>query len=169
MEAPYGRFESFPSHARPASSHYPLPVAGIEVAKLEDHGDVRGRSWLLAEGLRFLNGVEDIHMMTLLPGHTRGQHFHERKREVLVVEHEGSWCLRWDDGDGEEPQAQAFDGSGAVMVSIPPGCAHAIENCGTGSMRVLGLSDRRYDPDDPDSPNRYVGGAEVRRRTASDP
>lgn len=122
----------------------------VSVGVLPDAGDERGRSWQLAEGLAFLEAVRDVHFTTVEPGHSRGHHFHRDRREVLVVEHEDGWRLLWDEGEGQETQVRSFEGSGAVMVRVGPGCAHAVENTGGRALRVLSMGDAAYDPEDPD-------------------
>jgi dTDP-4-dehydrorhamnose 3,5-epimerase-like enzyme len=108
----------------------------------------------------FLRAVEDIHVMTLEPGFVRGNHFHQEKREILIVEHRGEWALHWDDGPEGEPQERRFEQGGAVAVLVPPGSAHAIENRGGGTMRVISISDRPYTPAAPDAHRRVLRNLE---------
>jgi dTDP-4-dehydrorhamnose 3,5-epimerase-like enzyme len=128
----------------------------VEAYILSDEGDARGRAWALGKGVGFLAAIEDVHVMTLNPSCVRGNHFHRKKREILIVEHEGEWTLFWDDGPESEPQARRFQQAGAVAVLVPPGCAHAVENCGPRAMRVISISDRPYDPNVPDAHRRFL-------------
>jgi oxalate decarboxylase/phosphoglucose isomerase-like protein (cupin superfamily) len=129
----------------------------LEVHVLADEGDERGRAWQLgAAGTGFLRAVEDVHVMTLEPGFVRGNHFHQEKREILIVEHDGEWALYWDDGPAEAPQERVFERAGAVTVLVPPGSAHAIENRGGGTMRLVSISDRPYTPAAPDAHRRVL-------------
>lgn len=128
----------------------------VEAYVLSDEGDKRGHAWQVGEHVDFLSAIEDVHMMTLDSGCVRGNHFHREKREMLIVAHEGEWALFWDDGPAEEPQERRFERPGVVAVLVPPGCAHAIENRGGGTMRIVAISDRRYDSSDPDAPRRVL-------------
>jgi oxalate decarboxylase/phosphoglucose isomerase-like protein (cupin superfamily) len=121
-----------------------------------DEGDERGRAWQVGEGVDFLSAIEDVHLMTLNPGCVRGNHFHRDKREILIVEHEGKWALFWDDGPEEEPRERCFERGGVVAVLVPPGCAHAVENRGGGTMRIVAISDRPYDRSAPDAHRRVL-------------
>jgi dTDP-4-dehydrorhamnose 3,5-epimerase-like enzyme len=135
-------------------------VDQVEVYILADEGDDRGHAWQVGQGVEFLSAVEDVHVMTLNPGCVRGNHFHRDKREILIIEHEGDWVLLWDKGPEEEPRERRFAEAAVVTVLIPPGCAHAIENCGGGTMRIISISDRAYDPSNPDAHRRLLRNAE---------
>jgi hypothetical protein len=55
---------------------------GIEVIELTDSGDHRGSSFPV--GVEWLSepfALQDVHVMTLLPSHKRGNRFHAMKRE----------------------------------------------------------------------------------------
>jgi dTDP-4-dehydrorhamnose 3,5-epimerase-like enzyme len=128
----------------------------VEVHVLSDEGDERGHAWQLGSCVDFLSAIEDVHVMTLEPRCVRGNHFHREKREILIVEHEGEWALSWDDGPSDPPQERRFDQPGVVVVLVPPGCAHAVENRGGGTMRITAICDRPYDPAAPDAPRRVL-------------
>jgi oxalate decarboxylase/phosphoglucose isomerase-like protein (cupin superfamily) len=128
----------------------------VEAYVLSDEGDERGRAWQVGKGVDFLTAVEDVHLMTLNPGCVRGNHFHRAKREILIVEHEGEWALFWDDGPDGEPRERSFEQAGMVTVLVPPGCAHALENRGGGTMRIVAISDHPYDQNAPDAHQRIL-------------
>ncbi|HEX5200769.1 hypothetical protein ACFQS1_34605 [Paractinoplanes rhizophilus] len=126
-------------------------TSGIEVDSQADAGDPRGPAFAVPKtALAALGGVEDVHLMTVRPGAVRGNHFHPRKREVLVVLHEDDWELHWSEPDGA-PRSRTFRGAGGVSLTILPGVAHAIRNTGKVNLTVAGLSSLPFDPDDPDS------------------
>jgi dTDP-4-dehydrorhamnose 3,5-epimerase-like enzyme len=130
---------------------------GVRVHQLTNGGDARGDSFpVAADLLGHLRSVEELHVTTLKPGHVRGNHFHIRRREVLVVSYTDSWSLHWDTGAGEPVQSQPFDGAGCALVTVDPLAAHAIRNDGTSTLHVFGLTDGRYDPSDPDAYRRAV-------------
>jgi dTDP-4-dehydrorhamnose 3,5-epimerase-like enzyme len=128
----------------------------IEFYTLPDEGDKRGSAWQVGEAVDFLDAIEDVHLMTLEPGCVRGNHFHRDKREILVIRHVGRWALHWDDGPETSSQRTVFAEPGAVAITVPPNCAHAIVNLGGGTMQVFSFSDRRYDPAAPDSHRREL-------------
>jgi oxalate decarboxylase/phosphoglucose isomerase-like protein (cupin superfamily) len=126
-------------------------TSGIEVDSREDAGDPRGLAFAVPENaLAALGGVADVHLMTVRPGAVRGNHFHARKREVLVVLHQDEWELHWSEPGGA-PQCRTFRGTGGVSLTVQPGVAHAIRNTGTADLTVAGLSPLPFDADNPDS------------------
>lgn len=126
-------------------------TSGIEVNSQADAGDQRGLAFAVPEKAHAaLGGVGDVHLMTVRPGAVRGNHFHERKCEVLVVLHQDEWELHWSDPGGA-PQRQTFRGAGGVSLTVQPGVAHAIRNTGAADLVVAGLSPLPFDADNPDS------------------
>jgi|SRR6188768_1142126 len=128
----------------------------IQIYTLPDDGDERGSAWPIGRAVEFLDALEDVHLMTLEVGCVRGNHFHRDKREILIVRHSGEWALRWDEGPDQQPHEHVFTDPGAVAMTVPPGCAHAIVNRGGGPMQILSMSDRAYDPVAPDSHRRVL-------------
>ena len=114
---------------------------------LPNTGDARGSSFTLSpETLSFLGRIEDIHVSSLLPGHVRGNHFHTRKKEVLIVVHHSEWSLHWDDGENTSVEVNKFLGQGAEVVFIEPGCSHAVRNIGSSELTIFALNSEAYDP-----------------------
>ncbi|RSM73154.1 hypothetical protein DMB66_03750 [Actinoplanes sp. ATCC 53533] len=119
--------------------------------ELPDSGDARGSSHsvpaeVFAEGF----GLADMHIAAIEPGAVRGNHFHLARREILVVIAADRWSLHWDDGAGTPAQRRSFAGPGVVLIRVPIGASHAIRNDGAVAMRMVGLTDGPYDPDQPD-------------------
>jgi oxalate decarboxylase/phosphoglucose isomerase-like protein (cupin superfamily) len=124
---------------------------------LNDHGDVRGASFTAGTAwLEFLGRLEDVHITTLLPGYSRGNHYHANKKEVLIVLFEDRWQLSWDNGEATEVTAQHFSGTGAVLIEVDPLSSHAITNTGHVPLWILGLSNAAWDASDPDAHPRQV-------------
>ena len=96
--------------------------------------------------LDFLGYAVDCHVMTIKPGQTRGNHYHSRKREILIVMHKDRWTMCWDGGSGTAPQKREFAGAGAVVVKVFPSAAHAIVNSGEQDLHVMALCNEPYDP-----------------------
>ena len=129
----------------------------VRIFELADGGDRRGSSFTLPERqFSFLGSVKDVHFSTTLPGHTRGNHFHRSRREVLVVRFEDAWTLAWDRGEGTVPEVRTFGGAGTVAVEIEPLASHAVRNDGTRPLLIFALTNGLYDPVNPDSYGRIV-------------
>jgi dTDP-4-dehydrorhamnose 3,5-epimerase-like enzyme len=121
----------------------------VEIHELPDHGDQRGFSFTIPAGaLRFIGEVKDVHVAAILPGSVRGNHFHQKRREILVLTYSSDWSFHWDEGAGTAVQQRAFQGSGAVLIVIRPGASHAVRNNGTGSLTLMAASSESYDPND---------------------
>ena len=78
---------------------------------------------------------------TLRSGLVRGNYFHRRDRELLVVLHEDSWTLAFDSGDDTPVETRAFSGSGTVRIEIDAGSAHAIRNDGRSDLHIFVVGD----------------------------
>lgn len=125
------------------------PSSSIQISELPDHGDQRGFSFTIpAEALRFLENVHDIHLAAILPGAVRGNHFHQRRREILVLTYAGDWSFHWDEGPGTPAQVRSFKGRGAVLITISPGASHAVRNDGHEALTLMAASSEPYDPND---------------------
>jgi len=91
----------------------------LEISELGNLGDTRGFSFTLPPGaLDFLKRVADLHMASIVPGAVRGNHYHLRRREAIVVLPGPAWSLHWDDGEGLPVQHRRFQGNGAVLVLV---------------------------------------------------
>jgi len=121
----------------------------VEIQDLTDYGDQRGFSFTVpAEALRFLCEIKDIHVAAILPGAVRGNHFHRKRREILILTYSSAWSFYWDEGYGTPAQQRRFQGSGAALISIRPGASHAVRNDGTGTLSLMAASSESYDPND---------------------
>jgi UDP-2-acetamido-2,6-beta-L-arabino-hexul-4-ose reductase len=129
----------------------------ITIVTVPDTGDERGCSFQLPDVWnRFLSAIADMHVTTVRPGQRRGNHYHARHKEVLIVIHRDVWSFHWDHGAGTEVQKKSFAGAGAVVIEVSPLASHAVLNEGTHDIFVAGLSDSRYNPDHPDAYPRPV-------------
>lgn len=76
------------------------------------------------------------HIISIEPGHTRGQHRHPGRTEWLFVV-SGSGHLYWRSRDGQVQQRR-LDSSSGTLVVIPPGVPHTLRNEGTSPVFMLG-------------------------------
>ena len=122
-------------------------AANIQITELENSGDTRGFSFTApAEALAFVGRMADIHMASTKPGSVRGNHYHMRRREAIVVLPGPKWSFHWDEGDGAPTQHRDFDGSLAVQILVSPGGSHAVRNDGERELWLVAISSETYDP-----------------------
>jgi dTDP-4-dehydrorhamnose 3,5-epimerase-like enzyme len=138
---------------RPIGLHAVHTIAQVEpqVHVIADLPDARGSNWSVPESLLPAGyTIRDVHVMTVVPGAVRGDHYHRNKHEIFLVRYLDTWILHWDDGSRE------FNGQGCAIVLVPPLLSHALHNLGQEPLHVVALSDAPYDPDRPDSHHRKV-------------
>lgn len=126
--------------------------AKIQITELGKCGDARGLSFTApAEALAFVGRMADVHLASTKPGAIRGNHYHLRRREAIVVLPGTKWSLHWDEGDPDGSNASAsqhrsFAGASAVLVLISPGASHAVRNDGDDVLWLVAISSQAYDP-----------------------
>ena len=86
-----------------------------------------------------------MHMASTAAGAVRGNHYHLRKREAVIILPGAAWSLHWDEGAGTAAQHRQFDGSGAVLVLVLPGSSHAVRNDGAIPLWLVACSSELYD------------------------
>jgi oxalate decarboxylase/phosphoglucose isomerase-like protein (cupin superfamily) len=119
----------------------------VKISELTNLGDARGVSFTVpAEVLNFLGEVADIHLASTAPKAIRGNHYHLRRNEAIVLLPGTAWSLHWDEGNGTSAQHRRFDGSAAVQVLISPGASHAVRNDGDNPLWLVACSSLPYDP-----------------------
>jgi dTDP-4-dehydrorhamnose 3,5-epimerase-like enzyme len=119
----------------------------IQISELNNLGDARGFSFSPpAAALDFLGRIADMHLASTAPKAVRGNHYHLRKREAIVILPGPSWSLHWDEGEGTPAQHRSFPGSSAVLVLISPGASHAVRNDGSAALWLVACSSEAYDP-----------------------
>jgi oxalate decarboxylase/phosphoglucose isomerase-like protein (cupin superfamily) len=119
----------------------------IQISQLDNSGDARGFSFTMPlAALDFVGRIADLHLASTAPGAVRGNHYHLRRREAIVVFSGTAWSLHWDEGEGTAPKHRSFDGSGAVLVLVSPGGSHAVRNDGEATLWLAACSSELYDP-----------------------
>jgi mannose-6-phosphate isomerase-like protein (cupin superfamily) len=120
----------------------------IQILELRNTGgDARGFSFTAPRhALDFVGRITDMHLASTVPGAVRGNHYHLRRREAIVILPGTAWSLHWDEGDGTTPQHRAFPGGSAVLVLVSPGSSHAVRNDGESSLWLVACSSEPYDP-----------------------
>ncbi len=119
----------------------------VQITELNNSGDARGVSFSApAEALAFVGRMADVHLASTEPGAVRGNHYHLRRREAIVVMPGPKWSFHWDEGEESTAQHCAFDGGGAVLILVPPDASHAMRNDGHGTLWWVAISSETYDP-----------------------
>jgi oxalate decarboxylase/phosphoglucose isomerase-like protein (cupin superfamily) len=119
----------------------------IVVTELQNTGDARGFSFTApAAALAFVGGMADVHLASTQPGAVRGNHYHLRRREAIVILPGAKWSLHWDEGENPSPRHREFDGGLAVMVLVSPGASHAVRNDSDATLWLVAISSESYDP-----------------------
>jgi len=69
-------------------------TAKIQTSELDNSGDGRGFSFTApSEALAFVGRTADVHLASTMPGAVRGNHYHLRRREAIVVLPGVNWSL----------------------------------------------------------------------------
>ena len=119
----------------------------IQISQMNNSGDARGFSFTApAQALQFVGRMSDVHFSSSKPGAVRGNHYHLKRREAMVVLPGAKWSFHWDEGENDTPKHREFDGRGAVLVLVSPGASHAIRNDGDEELRLIAISSEAYDP-----------------------
>lgn len=108
--------------------------------------DVRGCVFepLSGEALR-LQG--NVHVVVTFPGQVRGNHYHVKGIEILVVR--GPALVRYRD-EAETTETVVHEGC-VVRFSFPPGVPHAIRYTGSQPGLLVAFNTEVHDPSRPDS------------------
>jgi oxalate decarboxylase/phosphoglucose isomerase-like protein (cupin superfamily) len=119
----------------------------IQITELGNAGDARGFSFTTpSQALEFVGRVADMHLASTAPGAVRGNHYHLRRREAIVILPGAAWSLHWDEGEGTVAQHRSFEGKSAVVVLVSPGASHAVRNDGATPLWLVACSSEPYDP-----------------------
>jgi dTDP-4-dehydrorhamnose 3,5-epimerase-like enzyme len=119
------------------------------VATVEPIAYVSDRRGFLTEPLRpdQLPTQRNVHLVLSAPGAVRGNHYHRRGTEVMVVV--GPALIRIREAgvvrDVHVPDRQAF------RFTFPPGVAHAIQSTGSSPLVFVCFNTELYDARAPDA------------------
>ena len=66
----------------------------IEIIKLKNYGDLRGALYnILDTDIQFLDNILNIHFGKIHPNSIRGNHYHHRSKEMLIIGYLDTWTL----------------------------------------------------------------------------
>jgi oxalate decarboxylase/phosphoglucose isomerase-like protein (cupin superfamily) len=118
----------------------------IQISELDNKADARGVSFTApVEALQFVGRMLDVHVSSSQPGAVRGNHYHLRRREAIVILPGTSWSFHWDEGEETPAQHRCFNGERAILVLVSPDASHAIRNDGSATLWLLAISSEIYD------------------------
>jgi UDP-2-acetamido-2,6-beta-L-arabino-hexul-4-ose reductase len=122
-----------------------LPVMEFSYP-LETHEDARGS---FTECLRSLSGGQ-VSVNVSKPGVVKGNHWHHTKVEKFLVV-SGAGVIKFRRIDMDDVIEYPVSGKKLVVVDIPVGYTHSIENTGKTDMVTLMWSSECFDPAHPDT------------------
>jgi len=127
----------------------------IIIKPLKNCGDKRGDSFCVPEDiLQPLKKLKNFHFATILQGKVRGNHFHAKKKELIVIMHSDDFAIGWQRKN--KKYARKFKGQGAIAILIPPGISHAVKNTGRKPLLIIACSDHALNTRKPDVFKRIV-------------
>lgn len=113
---------------------------------LEERRDNRGKLFEILKS----DSAGQIFMSTTKPGVTRGNHYHHTKVEKFCVI-TGQATIRFRKIDEQESFEYRVSGDNVVVVDIPPGYTHSIQNTGDTDAIVLFWASEIFQPESPDT------------------
>ncbi len=115
----------------------------LQRIELRDMGrDERG--WVVDLG-KVVNlhsvSLPGFHVASMKPGAVRGNHYHERSAEWLML-FSGKSRVLWRPPGGAVVLEERLEDEAPVLFQIPAGCPHAIHNLSSGEIHLLAFYDR---------------------------
>jgi dTDP-4-dehydrorhamnose 3,5-epimerase-like enzyme len=124
-----------------------LNTSTVQICKLLDSADIRGHSFTVpTQALEFVGEIRDIHIASMLPNAIRGNHYHQRRREAIVIIHDGDCSVHWQEPASSEIHHQSLAKAGSHLVLIPAEISHAVRNDGSQELWIVALSSEPYEP-----------------------
>ncbi|MDP8246644.1 MAG: hypothetical protein P9M00_00745 [Candidatus Tritonobacter lacicola] len=118
-----------------------------EIVIIDVFEDERGELYEPVMGEDLLSGnVRNVHVITIMPGKVRGNHYHLRQTESICM---GPNVAIHTIENGERKRYRST-GAGRVIVRVTPNIPHAIVNEGDDIEYVVCSSDVPHDPEEPD-------------------
>lgn len=93
-----------------------------------------------------LANQRNIHVVVSRPGAVRGNHYHPRGEETVVVVGPALVRIR----EGGETADITIPAEAIYRLTIPPGVAHAVKNTGSRDSLLVAFNTESHDPDAPD-------------------
>lgn len=107
--------------------------------------DIRGFVFEPIRGV-LLESQRNTHVVVSRPGAVRGNHYHLRGTETLVICGPALVRIRED----MEPADIFIPADTICRLIIPPGVSHAVQNTGETDNLLVAFNTEPHDPDQPD-------------------
>ena len=119
--------------------------ATVTVEKLDVFVDERGTVFNPIE-MSALSGLQNLHVVTSRPQAVRGNHYHPKGTEILILMGPALIRIRQRGGirDIDIPERAVH------RLTIPPGVSHAVKHTGSDEGILLSFNSVIYDPVHPD-------------------
>lgn len=88
----------------------------------------------------------NVHLVLTEPGYVRGNHFHQKGKEILVVR--GPALIKIRPRKGSE-EIEIHEGE-VIKLTVPPGVSHAVKNTGEETNFLIAFNTVVHDPENPD-------------------
>jgi dTDP-4-dehydrorhamnose 3,5-epimerase-like enzyme len=129
----------------------------IEITAIENYGDIRGDLYNVSDAdLQFFDKVQNVHFGKIHPNAVRGNHYHRQTKEMLIISYSDAWTLAWAGKGTARISTKGFTGSGAVLIKINEGVAHALKNNGDKDLELIALSNKKFSKDNTDAVSRIL-------------
>ena len=118
----------------------------VTIEKIDIKIDERGSVFEPLTG-KEISGQRNVHVVITEPGYVRGNHFHQKGKEILTVK--GPALIRIRNKKGiEDINVSDQD---VIKITIPPGISHAIKNTGDQVNLLVAFNSLEHDQDNPDA------------------
>lgn len=116
-----------------------MSLSDLEMIQpLTNYGDKRGFCFTIpSQVFSFLGNVQEMHVVQLLPDAIRGNHYHQQRKEAVIVLYEDDWLFAWQEPNADESQQRIFTGSGAVLISLAAQTVHTLKNIGQHNLIAI--------------------------------
>ena len=126
-------------------------MSSVKVHSLKNkvHKDNRGWVANLAEyATEQGHRIENIHIASIKPGEIRGNHWHKKQKEWILV-FGGKGIFSWKEDGGIRKQKIEFGSQ--FLFEVEPGCSHAMKNIDDKDIYLCAFTDSKYNFQNPDS------------------
>ena len=90
--------------------------------------------------------IKAVHIVAIYPGQVRGNHYHAKTTELLVL-FSGRGVFYWEE-EGVLREHPVKDGP--VVITVPPGIKHAFKNTGETDVYLIAVRGGESGLEDPD-------------------
>jgi len=117
------------------------PLKPITLAGADARDDRGLRIYPLAAAGLTWETVENLHVLSLAPGATRGGHYHEHAREWIFI-FSGPARISWWEPGGEETHTLTVAEGEPAFFEIYPRTAHSVHNPSDREIFLVAFNDR---------------------------